>query len=145
MKHILESTVYYADTDSYGVVWHGTYLRWMEQGRVEFCRAIGLDLTELMRRDIVIPVTNLNIRYKASAKLEDRIVTETSISKISPLTITFSQTIKEKNSGKVFIQAEVEVVAVNGEGRIYRRMPEDLKKFCKKAMDEELCQDLISI
>ena len=145
MKHILESTVYYGDTDSYGVVWHGTYLRWMEQGRVEFCRKAGLDLVELKNNDIVIPVTNINIRYKASAKLEDRIIVETSITKVSPITVTFNQLIRDKNSDKVFINAEVEVVAVNGEGKIYRRMPETLKLTCERAMKEELCQDLISI
>ena len=34
MKNILEEKVYYADTDAYGVVWHGTYLRWMEKGKL---------------------------------------------------------------------------------------------------------------
>ena len=91
MKHLLEQTVYYADTDSYGVTWHGTYLRWMEQGRVEFCREIGLDLVEMKKNDIVIPVTNINIRYKASAVLDDKIIVETEITKVSPLTVEFSQ------------------------------------------------------
>lgn len=145
MKNELENIVYYADTDSYGVVWHGTYLRWMEQGRVEFCRSAGIDLIELKNNDIVIPVTNLNIRYKSSAKLEDRIIIETSISKISPITVTFAQVIKEKFTGKVFVQAEVEVVAVNSEGKIYRRMPDVIRLTCEKAMKEEQCQDLISI
>ena len=61
MKNRIERTVYYADTDSYGVVWHGAYLRWIEQGRVEFCRDLGLDLVELKNRDITIPVTNPNL------------------------------------------------------------------------------------
>ena len=135
MKHTLNQTVYYADTDSYGVVWHGSYLRWMEQGRVEFCREIGLDLLELMKNDITIPVTNLNIRYKASAKLNDNIVIETTVSKITPLTITFTQIIKSKDLSKTFITAEVEVVAVNNEGKLYRRLPDILKQACEKVIE----------
>ena len=134
MKHILEQTVYYADTDSYGVVWHGTYLRWMEQARVEFCRELGIDLVSMKNNDVVIPVTNINIRYKASAKLDNKIIVETTITKISPLTVTFNQIIKDKNSDKVYTIADVEVVAVNSEGRIYRRMPEVLKIACEKGM-----------
>ncbi len=141
MKHIIEKKVYYADTDAYGVVWHGTYLRWMEQGRVEFCREIKLDLVELEKNDIVIPVTNINVRYKSSAKLEDNILIETSISKISPITITFLQIIKNKESNKVYTQAEIEVVAVNKEGRIYRRMPDMLKSACEKTLEAQPCQD----
>ena len=134
MKHIFEQTVYYADTDAYGVVWHGTYLRWMEQARVELCRELGIDLVSMKENDVVIPVTNINIRYKASAKLDEKILVETIISKVSPITVTFSQIIKNKGTDKVYTIADVEVVAVNGEGRIYRRMPELLKKLCEQAM-----------
>ena len=134
MKHILEQTVYYADTDSYGVVWHGTYLRWMEQARVEFCRELGIDLVSMKENDVVIPVTNINIRYKASAKLDDKIAIETTITKISPLTVTFNQIIKNRENDKVYTISDVEVVAVNSEGKIYRRMPEVLKTACEKGM-----------
>ncbi len=136
MKNVIEHTVYYADTDAYGVVWHGTYLRWIEQGRVEICRNMGLDLTELKKNNILIPVTNINVRYKASAKLDDKIIVETEVAKITPLTITFAQSIKAKENGKPYVIAEIEVVAVNNEGKIYRRLPDILKDACLRAMEE---------
>ena len=135
MKHILNRTVYYGDTDSYGVVWHGAYVHWMEQGRVEFCREIGLDLVELMNNGITIPVTNMNIRYKASARLDENVVVETWVSKISPLTITFTQVVKSQDLSKTFIIGTVEVVAVNGEGKIYRRLPDVLKNACEQVLE----------
>ena len=134
MKDLINQRVYYSDTDSYGVVWHGSYLRWMEAGRVEFCRKLGIDLVSMKNNNVIIPVTNINIRYKSSAKLEDELIIETSILKFSPLTITFLQTVKEKYSGKLFVQAEVEIVAVNSEGKIYRRMPEILRRACEGAL-----------
>ena len=124
MKHIFEQTVYYGDTDAYGVAWHGSYLRWMEQARVEFCRAIGIDLVEMKKQDVMIPVTNLNIRYKASALLDDKIIVETEITEMTQLVVQFTQIIKHKETGKVFTIGKIEVVAVNGEGRIYRRVPD---------------------
>ena len=136
MKNIIEHTVYYADTDSYGVVWHGTYLRWLEQGRVEICRGAGIDLVELKKNDVAIPVTNINIRYKASAKLDDKIIIETEIKEVSPIRVTFFQSVKDKLSEKVFVSAEVQVVAVNNEGKIYRRIPDVLKNACIKIMNE---------
>lgn len=128
MKHEFTQRVYYADTDAYGVVWHGSYLRWMEQGRVELCDKLGLDLVELKKNDIAIPVTNMNVRYKSSAKLDDRVIIETWIEKVSPITVTFGQKIKNAESGTVHIIAEFETVAVNNAGKLYRRMPEVLKK-----------------
>ena len=135
MKHIFEQTVYYGDTDAYGVAWHGSYLRWMEQARVEFCRDIGIDLVEMKKQDVAIPVTNLNIRYKASALLDERIVVETEITKMSPIVVQFTQTIKNKESDKIYTIGVVEVVAVTNEGKIYRRIPEILKIPCEKAMN----------
>ena len=135
MKHIFEQTVYYGDTDAYGVAWHGSYLRWMEQARVEFCRAIGIDLVEMKKQDVMIPVTNLNIRYKASALLDDKIIVETEITEMTQLVVQFTQIIKHKETGKVFTIGKIEVVAVNSEGRIYRRVPDVLKVPCEKSME----------
>ena len=82
MKHEFTQKVYYADTDAYGVVWHGSYLRWMEKGRVDFCEDLGLNLVTLQEQDIALPVTNMNVRYKSSAKLNDTVVIETSLTKL---------------------------------------------------------------
>ena len=135
MKHIFEQTVYYGDTDAYGVAWHGSYIRWMEQARVEFCREIGIDLVELKKNNVAIPVTNLNIRYKSSAMLDDRIIVETEITKMSPILVQFTQTIKNKSTDKIHTIGIVEVVAVDNNGKIYRRIPEILKSPCEASMN----------
>ena len=127
MKELIKQRVYYADTDAYGVVWHGTYLRWMELARVEFCTKIGIDLVELQKQDIAIPVTNISIRYKSSAVLDERVIVETELIKLSPLTATFSQIIKNEVTGQIRTAAEVDVVAVHNDGKLYRRLPEFLR------------------
>lgn len=124
MKNMFEEKVYYADTDAYGVVWHGTYLRWLEKGRVELCEDAGLNLIDLEKQDIAMPVTNLNVRYKASARLNDVVVIETSIKEVSPIRVTFEQSIRNKADNKLFIKAEFEVVAIHNDGSIYRKLPE---------------------
>ena len=127
MKHTFETKVYFSDTDNYGVVWHGAYLRWMEMGRVEFCKEMtGLTLKDLEERDILLPVSNINIRYKASAKLEEVLVVETEVSQYSGFTATFKQSIKSKETGKTYITADVVIVAVNSQAKLYRKMPEPL-------------------
>ena len=129
MKHTFEQKVYYSDTDAYGVVWHGSYLRWLEMGRVEYCEDLGLNLIELEKQDIVMPVTNMNIRYKASGRLNDIVVVDT-----DDATLVCEQTIKNKDSGKLFIQAEFEVVAIRNNGSLHRRMPEVLKNAFEKVL-----------
>jgi len=137
MKHTFEQKVYYSDTDAYGVVWHGSYLRWLEMGRVEYCEKLGLNLIELEKQNIVMPVTNMNVRYKASGRLNDVVIVETEVKKITPVSVTFEQTIRNKESDKLFIQAEFDVVAIKNGGALYRRMPDVLKNAFEK---ELLCR-----
>lgn len=138
MKHLMKQRIYYSDTDAYGVVWHGSYLRLMEAARVEFCRDIGIDLVELQKNDIAIPVTNINIRYKSSGMLDEDVTIETALIKLSPLTAVFSQTIKNTATEQVHTIAEVEVVAVHNDGKIYRRLPDELKTKLEGALE---CKD----
>lgn len=140
MKHIFEQKVFYSDTDAYGVVWHGSYLRWLEMGRVGVCEMLGHNLIDLKEKDIVLPVVNLNVKYKMSAKLNDVVVTETEISEFNGFTVKFKQIIRSKETGKVCIDAEVSVVSIDNNGKLYRKMPEVLAK----SFDEVLkCKELV--
>ena len=126
MKHTFEQKVYFSDTDAYGVVWHGAYLRWMEMGRVDYCKSVGYSLTELEARNILLPVSSINIKYKSSAKLEETVVIETEVTEFRGLSATFTQTIRSKETGAIHTVAEVIIVAVNSEGKLYRKIPEPL-------------------
>jgi acyl-CoA thioesterase FadM len=70
--------------------------------------------------------------------LDDRLLIETWISKLSPITVTFSQIVKNAQTGVVYIQAEFETVAINNEGKLYRRMPAVLKEVFERAL---VCKD----
>lgn len=135
MKHEFIQKVYYSDTDAYGVVWHGSYLRWLEMGRVDLCEMMGHNLLDLQAQNITLPVVNINVRYKSSAKLNDEMIIETSIQKFNPLSVTFSQKISDKNTGRVFIEALVDVVAIDNKGKLYRKMPQILVEAFEKAME----------
>lgn len=138
MEHSFKQQVCYCDTDAFGVVWHGSYLRWLEMGRIGFCDDMGLNLIDLQNQDIVMPVTNINVRYKASAKAYDNLVIKTVISKITPLSVTFEQTITNAETGVLYIQAAVDVVAVNNAGKLYRRFPDIVKNAFDRISKEAL-------
>ena len=129
MKHAFSTKVFYSDTDAYGVVWHGSYLRWLEMGRVLLCEKAGYKLSQLEKEDIVLPVAEINIKYKNSAKLEDEIVVETCVVDQGRFYVTFQQIIKDEKSDKVYIEATVKVVAVNKSGKLYRSLPEQVLKI----------------
>ena len=134
MKHTQEVRVYYHDTDSYGVVWHGSYIRWFEEGRVELCELLGLKLDEMQKDGIVMPVVDLGVRYKASAFFDDRLLIETSISELKPMSVTFSHIVKNKETGKVNVLANTTIVAIDPNGKLIKRFPKYMQEAFEKGL-----------
>ena len=137
MKHINEVRILYADTDAYGVVWHGSYIKWFEIARVELSEMLGLPLEELEKQGVTFPVVDLNLRYKSSAWFNERIIIETTIEELKNTSVKFKHTVKEKEKGTVRVIASSTIVAIDKNGKLYRRLPENIYDCYKKALNEE--------
>lgn len=125
MESILKFKVNYADTDAYKVAWHGSYLRWMEEGRVDVLALYGVDIKKLDEDfGIVMPVVELNIKYKQSAKLLDTVVVRTKLIEITNVYAVFEQTVESEN-GEIYTTATVKGVGIK-EGKIIRNLKEIL-------------------
>ncbi|NVB40573.1 acyl-CoA thioesterase [Pseudenhygromyxa sp. WMMC2535] len=81
--------VIYADTDRMGVVYHATYLRFMEQARVEFIRSLGFAYADMERLGYGLPVVDLALSYLAPAVYDDLVSVWVGMAKLSPARINF--------------------------------------------------------
>lgn len=81
--------VIYADTDLMGVVYHGTYLRYLEHARVEFIRDIGFAYADLERMGIGLPVIDLAVTYLSSARYDDLVTVEVGLAKLGFARLNF--------------------------------------------------------
>ncbi len=135
MEYTQEIRVLYADTDSYGVVWHGAYVKWFEAARVGLVEQLGLPLEELESNNILFPVVEMNIRYKSSAKMNERIIIKTHISELKPLSVTFEHNVYEKETNRLRTTAHTTIVVTDSTtGKMFRRMPEDLYSKFEQAL-----------
>lgn len=90
--------VNFFDTDAMAVVHHANYLRWFEIGRVEFLRAAGITLQELIDAGYVFPITEVKCRYVCSAKFDDIVVVEVKPVALTPVKMAFEyQVVREKD------------------------------------------------
>lgn len=70
--HHFALRVYFEDTDVSGVVYHANYLKYMERARSDMLRAAGIDQRGAIESgEGVYVVADLEIKYRASAKLDD--------------------------------------------------------------------------
>ena len=62
----LIKTVLPQHTDHAGVMWHGSYLNFLEEGRIDALEKVGLSYSKLSKKGFEIPVVSMQIRYKLS-------------------------------------------------------------------------------
>lgn len=125
-QHSFDVKVYYFDTDSYGIVWHGTYVKWFEMGRIDYFTLLNEDLNSLKEQGVQFPVVNLDVRYKASARFGDVLTVNTVIEKATSYSIKFKHDIINKENSKLLVTGHSEVVSTNLEGKLMRKMPQCL-------------------
>lgn len=84
--------VYYQDTDAGGVVYHSTYLNFMERARYEWLRELGFDIHSLVQvHKVVFMVRSLNIEYFKPALLDDLLHVTVQVTAVGRSRLTLSQ------------------------------------------------------
>ncbi len=81
--------VLFADTDQMGVVYHASYLRYLELARVELCRAAGLSIPTFEPRGLGLPLVELAVRYRAPARYDDLMSIHVGVSLLTPMRLHF--------------------------------------------------------
>ena len=119
-------------SDHAGVMWHGTYFNWLEEGRVDALSKAGINYLDLTKKGFELPLIDTSIKYIFPLYLGD-IITIESLFKVgkSPK-INIQSRFLNKNK-KVLTIAEVNLVLVNNlDFSIVRKRPDFISKaFCK--------------
>lgn len=116
--HQFPIRVYYEDTDLAGIVYYANYLKFIERGRSEWLRALGIDQLALKREGMVFVVRHVEADYLAPAHFDDQLIVETRLQDIGSARIEMGQAVIR--AGKILFQARVTLVCINGAGRPLR-------------------------
>ena len=86
--------VYYEDTDAEGVVYFANYLKFMERGRTEWLRELGVE-QDALRRDhgLCFTVTETDARFRRPARFNEQIVVRTRLTERGRARFVLEQTI----------------------------------------------------
>ncbi|WP_276392710.1 acyl-CoA thioesterase [Eudoraea chungangensis] len=87
--HRFSFRVRYGETDQMGVVYHGNYPQYMEMGRVEWMRSLGISYKKMEENGIMLPVISLEMKFKKSAVYDDLLTVVTSLKKEPLVRIEF--------------------------------------------------------
>jgi acyl-CoA thioester hydrolase len=129
--HALQVRVYYEDTDFSGLVYHASYLRFLERGRTELLRAAGVDQMALHRAEnLAFAVRRMTIDWLRPARMDDLVTVETRSAEVRGASIVLAQRILRGE--EVLVTAEVRVAAIGAGGRP-ARIPDGLRAILDPA------------
>jgi acyl-CoA thioester hydrolase len=114
-EHQLPVRIYYEDTDFTGVVYHANYLRYLERGRSDFFRVIGISHTEMAKVDTAFALTRMEIDFKRAARVDDALLVRTTYDRVKGPRLFVSQRITRGD--ELIAQAVVEAVCITMDGR----------------------------
>ena len=129
----VEFRVRYAETDQMGVVYHSEYLVWCEVGRTEYIRALGLPYAEMERRGALLAVADASLRYHGSARYDDMIRVETTVTEVRSRTVVFEYLIRHLPSGTRLVTARTMLVSLDRNARP-APLPAEVRELLERAM-----------
>ncbi|KAA2216875.1 acyl-CoA thioesterase [Maribacter flavus] len=110
--------VRYGETDQMGVVYYGNYAQYLEMGRVEWLRSLGLSYKWMEEHGVMLPVISLKIDYKIPALYDDLITVRTQLKKTPSVRIEFDYVISNEKD-EVLAEANTVLVFMDS----YKKKP----------------------
>lgn len=131
MSHSFDVRVYYEDTDMAGIVYYANYLKYIERGRSEWVRELGLDQTRLREEQgLFFAVRKVEADYLRPAVYDDALRVETRVEAVSGARLMLLQQVKRGE--EVLFSAKVMLVAVTMSG-YPAPLPADIRRLLARA------------
>tara|TARA_B100000945_G_C20311826_1_gene563204 strand:+ start:177 stop:626 length:450 start_codon:yes stop_codon:yes gene_type:complete len=124
----LIKTVLPQHTDHAGLMWHGSYFNFLEEGRIEALNKVGITYSKLSKKGYEIPVISAKIKYKISFIHGERVLLITQFNLVNKIRLNCKTSFLKVN-GDIGAEALLELVFVRKENdsiKLVRKLPADI-------------------
>ena len=127
-EHRFALSVYFEDTDAYGIVYYANYLKFMERARSDMIRAVGVDqAAELRRSGSAYAVVEVDIKYRRPGKLGDDLQVVSRVEQVRASSVDIHQRVMRGT--ELLTDATVTAAFLDGAGRPRRQPVDWVEKF----------------
>ncbi|MDR1097627.1 MAG: acyl-CoA thioesterase [Tannerella sp.] len=120
------------DIDSIQMVWHGHFLKYLEEGREAFGTKFGLEYMEIYRNGYVAPIADLHLAYKKAAGMGDVLLVTTAYKPCRGAKLMFDYTVVRERDGELVLKASTVQLFVTCEGVFEVSTPEFYAEWKRK-------------
>ncbi|MEJ2594723.1 MAG: acyl-CoA thioesterase [bacterium] len=127
-----EVKVRFGEVDSMGIIWHGNYVKYLEEGRESFGGRYGISYLDIYKHDVMTPVVSLEIDYKKQVGYGDILIIETEYIDQEAAKILFRYRIFRKSDGELVSTAQSVQVFINMDREMLYYPPPFVMEWKKK-------------
>lgn len=122
LSHTVEVLIRFNEADPLGIVWHGHYVRYFEDGREAFGEQYGIGYMHFFKENIVVPIVHAECNYKKSLKFGDSVIVESTYHPCEAAKIIFSYKLYKKSdrslvatgtTTQVFLDKDTQTLLLN--------------------------------
>lgn len=124
--------VYYEDTDAGGIVYYANYLKFMERGRTEWLRSLGIEQDTLLEHSVAFVVKQVEMENHRPGRFNDLLCISSQIVELKRASLVFQQQIYNENND-LLVSARIKVACV------------DISKMKPQAIPEFILGELSSV
>ena len=128
--------VEYHHTDQMGIVHHSNYVKFFEVARTEWLRAAGLTYAEMERRGVMMPIVEVQVKYRQPAYYDELISVRAEVDELPMARMTFRYEIKGED-GRDIASGLTTLGFIDKETRRPQRAPQWLMEVLKSELNIE--------
>ena len=130
-----EIRVRFNEADPLGIVWHGHYIRYFEDGREDFGNRYGVGYLDFFKHGLVVPVVNVDCSFKRSLRYGDTVMVETRFIPCDAAKIQFRYRLyNKKTQDLVATGSSVQVFLDKEESQLHLMNPPFFEDWKKKVL-----------
>ena len=120
----VKTRIRFSEVDPMGVVWHGNYLKFFEDGREAFGREFGIGYYDVFEYGFMTPVVRLDIDYKEMVRYGDELIIETEYVNVPAAKIVFKYTVFNAANNRVVAKGRSTQVFIDKHNQLQLTNPE---------------------
>ena len=132
LSAIVEVSVRFSETDPMGIVWHGNYVKYLEDGREAFGEKYGFNYMDVYQQGLYAPVVKMDFNFKKPLMYSEKAIVETTYIDSPAAKIQYTYKIFKKSNNELLTTASTTQVFVNDSGTLILTTPPSFMEWKKK-------------
>ncbi len=124
--------VRFSEVDSMAVVWHGNYVKYIEDGREAFGRQYGLGYNDVYAAGYMTPIVKMELNYLKTTSYGEELSIESKLIPTDAAKVVFEYRVFRKSDNALVLKAKTVQVFMDLEGNMELTNPEFYLKWKKK-------------